>query len=136
MSLSLSLERPIYSYGSIRQLGNYYPSYRAMKMQYETEDLINHYKYIGDIAHEDNIPVMLYYNGQDHYSVVLPTDSTVKPLVPKTQILEPIRKSTKPEPINIEKTMNIIVPSGSRTNVVADDKINESSLNLFVNSTR
>ena len=91
MALSLALERPVYSYGSLQILGNdVYGSYDEFRDYYERTDLPNHFKYIANAEHERNRPILLYYNGENHYSVVLPTDTSVEPLVPHSQIIDPI----------------------------------------------
>ncbi|CAG2168072.1 unnamed protein product [Oppiella nova] len=94
MALSLALHRPIYSYGSLRlAFDTKSPKhYEELKEAYERQTIQNHFRYIAD---ENNIgaqPILLYYNGRDHYSVVLPVRDDVVALVPQMQLLEPIFK--------------------------------------------
>ena len=74
-----------------------YKTYGELKREYENESFANHFKYIADIAFEGQPPVLLYYNGENHYSTVLPIKNDIEPLVPKSQILDPIfdRKNEK-----------------------------------------
>ncbi|CAG2168533.1 unnamed protein product [Oppiella nova] len=97
MALSLALRRPIYSYGSLREVFTpYYPrNYPELKDAYERQPINNHFRYIADEADVGAQPILLYYNGRDHYSVVLQVRDDVVPLVPQLQMLEPMYKHGK-----------------------------------------
>ncbi|CAG2169396.1 unnamed protein product [Oppiella nova] len=94
MALSLALHKPIYSYGSLRlAFDPKFPRhYSELKEAYEQQSIQNHFRYIADEADVGAQPILLYYNGRDHYSVVLPVRDDVVALVPQMQILEPIFK--------------------------------------------
>ena len=89
MALSLALERPIFSYGSLKTIPDIRNmNYEQFKLAYETEAVHNHFKYIGDTAHTDREAILLHYDGQTHYSAVLKREDKVEPLVPFVQIIE------------------------------------------------
>jgi hypothetical protein len=94
MALSLALHRPIYSYGSLRlAFDRKSPKhYDELKEAYERQTIQNHFRYIADENNTGAQPILLYYNGRDHYSVVLPVRDDVVALVPQMQLLEPIFK--------------------------------------------
>ncbi|CAG2168619.1 unnamed protein product [Oppiella nova] len=94
MALSLALHRPIYSYWSLRlAFDTKSPKqYPELKDAYERQTIQNHFRYIADEANVGAKPILLYYNGRDHYSVVLPVRDDVVALVPQMQLLKPIFK--------------------------------------------
>ena len=96
LALSLALERPVYSFGSLDSMRNKnYSNYEELREDYEKTYLQNHFKYIANTDHERNRPILLYYNGENHYCVVLPTDPSVEPLVPYSQVLDPLINNRK-----------------------------------------
>jgi hypothetical protein len=98
MALSLALHRPIISYGPFSHISNLSEdmSYEELKTEYESENQINHMLYVGDSDEKENIPICIYYNGENHYCAILPRRRNVEPLIPKTQLFDYV--------INREKT--------------------------------
>jgi len=93
LALSMALERPIFSYGSSISIGyENFQTYEKLLEYYEQTPLNNQFRYLANEKHVRNNPILLYYNGENHYNVVLPTNDKYRAPVPCTQILEPIFK--------------------------------------------
>jgi len=89
LALSLALKRPVYSYGSFLMfIGDEEMTFEQLKSEYESETLPNHMRYVGDIAHRNKSPICIHYNGENHYSVILPMRKGIQPLVPKMKLLD------------------------------------------------
>lgn len=89
IALSLALKRPIYSYGSLKDIPQSASmGYEQFRQSYEIESFPNHFKFIGDANDVNNEPILLHYDGCSHYSSVLKTADYVKPLVPYIQIID------------------------------------------------
>lgn len=99
MALSLALQRPIYSYGSLIDISESSSlPYKQFRRMYKFEQIPNHFKYIGNANDANNEPILLHYDGSSHYSAVLKTSHDVKPLVPRIQIIDAIIGSEDNEP--------------------------------------
>jgi hypothetical protein len=87
LALSIALHRPIYSYGSFMMFfGDL--NFERLRTEYESETLTNHIRYVGNRDDKDEIPICIHYNGENHYSVILPKRAGVKPLKPKMKIFD------------------------------------------------
>ncbi|XP_054152752.1 uncharacterized protein LOC128951529 [Oppia nitens] len=96
-ALSLALQRPIYLYsGSFGSLvertydRTYCQTYDQLRESYESDFVYDHMRFLADGNREDEIPVLLYYNGSDRYSPVLPKRVGVRPLRPYTEMMKPM----------------------------------------------
>jgi hypothetical protein len=88
LALSIALKRPIYSYGSFMMFFGKDLNFERLRTEYERETLANHMRYVGNRDDKNEIPICIHYNGENHYSVVLPKRTGLKPLKPKMKIFD------------------------------------------------
>jgi hypothetical protein len=89
LALSIALHRPVYSYGSfLMVIGDTEISFEQLRREYERETLANHMRYIGNRDDKNENPICIHYNGENHYSAVLPLKKGTKPLKPKLKIFD------------------------------------------------
>jgi hypothetical protein len=88
IALSIALQRPIYSYGSFMMFIGEDLNFERLRTEYERETLANHIKYVGNRDHKNEIPICIHYNGENHYSAILPKKAGIKPLKPKMKIFD------------------------------------------------
>ncbi len=88
LALSIALHRPIYSYGSFMMFIGEDLNFERLRTEYERETLANHMRYVGNRDHKNEIPICIHYNGENHYSIILPKTVGVKPLKPKMKIFD------------------------------------------------
>ncbi|XP_054154528.1 uncharacterized protein LOC128953053 isoform X3 [Oppia nitens] len=123
-ALSMALHRPIYIYSSfISMVNKRRQSYDELREVYERTYVPNHMRFLADGNREDEIPVLLYYNGMDHYSLVLPKREGVRPLRPYTEMMEPM----------VNKKDNIPVPEPPTTNRQHIEKSTNNNNNTGAN---
>jgi hypothetical protein len=73
LALSIALHRPVFSYGSFLMLiGDIEISFEQLRRVYERETLANRMRYIGNSDDKNENPICIHYNGENHYSAVLP----------------------------------------------------------------
>lgn len=93
LALSIALQRPIFSYGSFLTLiGEKEISYNQLKYEYEKDSIPNHMRYVGNSDDKYKRPLCIHYNGENHYSAILPIRKNSDPLVPKMKIFDYVIK--------------------------------------------
>lgn len=116
MALSMAIRRPINCYGDFNQFDGISMSvdkkgtkYDMAKRVYKRHDLNGHYRCVGFEEDDDEEPVCIYFDGQFHYSVLLPRDpkKQVMSLKPKKLLQGYIVPRTPKEPDAEERTKSI-----------------------------